>query len=148
MFSGILSSRDENGEEIETVQPGVATPSVEVISRPPPSIISALAKSQGEGLYFTLVSCIFAFYVHFFIKALLYLSLDVLSALQELDHLSVRNPSVLEVLSEQLSSLVLSPYSNIRTLAHTLLARLMKYNPQSNTLIGKMFNFNNNFEFG
>ncbi|KAK6637842.1 hypothetical protein RUM44_008264 [Polyplax serrata] len=109
LFSGILSSRDENGEEIEILKSGVVTTPVEVVSKPPLPIVNALTKSQGE---------------------------DILSALQELDHLSTRNPAILEVLTEPISSLILSPYNNIRTLSHTLLARLMKYNPQSNAVIG------------
>lgn len=68
----------------------------------------------------------------------------MLSALQELDHLSSRNPAVLEVLTEQLSSLLLSPYHNIRSLSHTLLTRLLKYNPQSNALTGYLRSLESN----
>lgn len=117
LFSGILTPRDENSEESETIPAGVVTPPIEVVTMPPPSIINALARSQGE---------------------------DILSALQDLDHLSSRNPAILEVLTEQLSSLLLSPYHNIRSLSHSLLTRLLKYNPQSKALTGYLRSLESN----
>ncbi|KAL0272623.1 UNVERIFIED_CONTAM: hypothetical protein PYX00_005524 [Menopon gallinae] len=118
LLSGILTPKDDNGEDTEPVQAsGVVTPSFEILTAPPPSILNSLARSQGE---------------------------DILSALQELDHISMRNPAVLEVLTEQLSSLILSPYSNIRSLSHTLLTRLMKFNPQSKALTGYLRSLESN----
>lgn len=57
---------------------------------------------------------------------------DVFNALQEIEHLSSRKPSVLELVTDAISELILSPQGNIRSLAHTLLARALKHRPASN----------------
>ncbi|PSN34190.1 hypothetical protein C0J52_18275 [Blattella germanica] len=54
---------------------------------------------------------------------------DVYSALQELDHLSSRKPSILDTFCEPISELLLSPTGNIRNLAHVLLSRHLRHNP-------------------
>ncbi|XP_021917589.1 integrator complex subunit 1 [Zootermopsis nevadensis] len=58
---------------------------------------------------------------------------DVYTALQELDHLSSRKPSVLDAFCEPISELLLSPTSNIRVLAHVLLTRHLRHNPAAAT---------------
>ncbi|KAK7791007.1 hypothetical protein R5R35_007901 [Gryllus longicercus] len=54
---------------------------------------------------------------------------EVFSALQELEHLSVRKPSILEAFTEVFGDLLVSPAGNIRALAHTLLLRYMRHDP-------------------
>nr|CAD7453362.1 unnamed protein product [Timema tahoe] len=54
---------------------------------------------------------------------------DVLAALQELDHLSSRKPSVLDSFVESISQLLLSPSGLVRSLAHILLARHFRHSP-------------------
>lgn len=49
LLSGILTPKDENSEESDTIPTGVVTPPIEVVTMPPASIINALARSQGEG---------------------------------------------------------------------------------------------------
>jgi hypothetical protein len=58
---------------------------------------------------------------------------DLYTALQELDHLSSRKPSILDTFCEPISELLLSPTSSIRTLAHLLFARHLRYNPAAAT---------------
>lgn len=55
------------------------------------------------------------------------------TALQELEHLSSRKPSILDTFCEPISELLLSPTSNIRALAHWLLARHLRHNPAAAT---------------
>lgn len=64
---------------------------------------------------------------------------DVLSALQEIDHVSSRKPSVLEPITDNIAELLVSPQGNIRTIAHTLLARALKHYPASNANILSAF---------
>lgn len=54
---------------------------------------------------------------------------EVFSALQELEHMSSRKPSVLEAFVEVLSDLLVSPAGNIRGLAHTLVLRYLRHDP-------------------
>lgn len=65
---------------------------------------------------------------------LIFFFADVYTALQELDHLSSRKPSILDTFCEPISELLLSPTSNIRTLAHVLLARHLRHNPAAATV--------------
>jgi len=58
---------------------------------------------------------------------------DLYTALQELDHLSSRKPSILDTFCEPISELLLSPTSSIRTLAHLLFARHLRHNPAAAT---------------
>lgn len=108
LLSGVLTAREER-EETEGSQSVVVATPTELVNTPPPTIMAALNRNQGE---------------------------DLLTALQDLEHLSLRNPSILNSISERISDLLMSPYSNIRGLAHTLLARLYKYNPDCNALTG------------
>ncbi|XP_069674723.1 integrator complex subunit 1 isoform X2 [Periplaneta americana] len=105
LLSGItLPKTDEEGGEI-IVAMAAPPPSTE----PPPLWTSRLAsmnKMQGD---------------------------DVFAALQELDHLSTRKPSVLDAFCEPISELLLSPTGNIRSLAHILLARHLRHNPAAAT---------------
>lgn len=64
---------------------------------------------------------------------------DVLSALQEIEHVSLRKPSVLEPITDNIAELLVSPQGNIRTLAHSLLARALKHRPASNANILSAF---------
>lgn len=57
---------------------------------------------------------------------------DVYTALQEVEHLSSRKPSVLEPIIDNIADLLVSPQGNIRTLAHTLIARALKHRPYPN----------------
>lgn len=66
-------------------------------------------------------------------------NLDVFNALQEIEHLSSRKPSVLEPIMDNIAELLVSPQGNIRTLAHTLLARALKHRPLPNTNILSAF---------
>lgn len=61
------------------------------------------------------------------------------NALQEIEHLSSRKPSVLESITDNIAELLVSPQSNIRSLAHTLLARALKHRPTSNANILSAF---------
>ncbi|XP_067009610.2 integrator complex subunit 1 [Anabrus simplex] len=54
---------------------------------------------------------------------------DVYATLQDLDHLSSRKPSVLEMFVDSLAKLMLSPTHNIRVLAHMLLVRYLRHKP-------------------
>jgi len=62
-------------------------------------------------------------------------SADVMNALQEIEHVAVRKPSVLEPITDNIAELLVSPQSNIRSLAHSLLARALKHRPSSNANI-------------
>ncbi|XP_011642756.1 integrator complex subunit 1 isoform X2 [Pogonomyrmex barbatus] len=64
---------------------------------------------------------------------------DVLNALQEIDHVSSRKPSILEPITDNITELLVSPQGNIRTLAHNLLARALKHRPTSNANILSAF---------
>ncbi|KAG5319212.1 INT1 protein, partial [Pseudoatta argentina] len=64
---------------------------------------------------------------------------DVLSALQEIEHVALRKPSVLEPITDNIAELLVSPQSNIRSLAHSLLAKVLKYRPTSNANILSAF---------
>ncbi|XP_072761874.1 integrator complex subunit 1 [Anoplolepis gracilipes] len=64
---------------------------------------------------------------------------DVFNALQEVEHVSSRKPSVLEPITDNIAELLVSPQSNIRTLAHTLLARTLKHRPTPNATILSAF---------
>ncbi|KAF7414832.1 hypothetical protein HZH68_003321 [Vespula germanica] len=64
---------------------------------------------------------------------------DVFGALQEIEHLSSRKPAVLEPIIDNIAELLVSPQGNIRTLAHTLLARALKHHPVPNTNILSAF---------
>ncbi|XP_058800792.1 integrator complex subunit 1 isoform X2 [Phymastichus coffea] len=57
---------------------------------------------------------------------------DVYSALQEIEHLSSRKPSVLEPIVDNIADLLVSPQGNIRILAHSLIARALKQKPYPN----------------
>ncbi|PNF16802.1 hypothetical protein B7P43_G18054 [Cryptotermes secundus] len=106
LLSGIsLPKTDEEGGEI-----------IVAVAAPPPAAdpspvwtprLASLSKMQGD---------------------------DVYTALQELDHLSSRKPSILDTFCEPISELLLSPTSNIRTLAHVLLARHLRHNPAAATV--------------
>ncbi|XP_046407555.1 integrator complex subunit 1 [Ischnura elegans] len=54
---------------------------------------------------------------------------DVLAALQELEHASLRRPSILDPFMESVCQLVLNLSSSIRTLALTLLLRHLRHSP-------------------
>ncbi|XP_032686897.1 integrator complex subunit 1 isoform X2 [Odontomachus brunneus] len=64
---------------------------------------------------------------------------DVFNALQEIEHLSSRKPLVLEPIMDNIAELLVSPQGNIRTLAHTLLARALKHRPLPNVNILSAF---------
>lgn len=64
---------------------------------------------------------------------------DVFSALQEIEHVASRKPSVLEPITDNIAELLVSPQSNIRLLAHSLLARALKHRPASNANILSAF---------
>ncbi|XP_014467728.1 PREDICTED: integrator complex subunit 1 isoform X2 [Dinoponera quadriceps] len=64
---------------------------------------------------------------------------DVFNALQEIEHLSSRRPLVLEPIMDNIAELLVSPQGNIRTLAHTLLARALKHRPLPNANILSAF---------
>lgn len=64
---------------------------------------------------------------------------DVFNALQEVEHVSSRKPSVLEPITDNIAELLVSPQGNIRTLAHTLLARALKHRPTPNATILSAF---------
>lgn len=53
--------------------------------------------------------------------------------------MSSRKPSVLEPITDNIAELLVSPQSNIRTLAHTLLARALKHRPTPNATILSAF---------
>jgi len=48
---------------------------------------------------------------------------------------SSRKPSVLEPITDNIAELLVSPQNNVRTLAHTLLARALKHRPLPNANI-------------
>lgn len=64
---------------------------------------------------------------------------DVYTALQEIDHLSSRKPSVLEFVVDSIAELLVSPQGNIRSLAHSLVARALKHRPAPNVNILSAF---------
>ncbi|XP_008559998.1 integrator complex subunit 1 [Microplitis demolitor] len=64
---------------------------------------------------------------------------DVLSALQEIDHLSSRKPLIFEYVTDSLTELLVSPQGNIRSLAHSLLAKALKHRPTLNLTILSAF---------
>ncbi|XP_044017877.1 integrator complex subunit 1 isoform X2 [Aphidius gifuensis] len=70
-----------------------------------PNLIASLGKLQGEDVYLTL---------------------------QEIDNLSSRKPNVLESVIDYITDLLISPQGNIRLLAHSLIARAIKYKPVPN----------------
>lgn len=53
--------------------------------------------------------------------------------------MSLRKPSVLEPITDNIAELLVSPQGNIRTLAHSLLARALKHRPASNANILSAF---------
>ena len=55
-----------------------------------------------------------------------------MSALQEIEHLSSKKPTMLEPIIDNLADLLVSPQGNIRSLAHTLIARALKQKPHPN----------------
>lgn len=57
-------------------------------------------------------------------------SLEPLSSLQDLDHLSNKRPQILRHISQHLFNLITSSSSNVRSLALNLLIRYLKYNPK------------------
>ncbi|KAJ8668061.1 hypothetical protein QAD02_009724 [Eretmocerus hayati] len=57
---------------------------------------------------------------------------DVFNALQEIEHLSSRKPTILEPIIDNIADLLVSPQGNIRTLSHTLIARALKHRPHPN----------------
>lgn len=64
---------------------------------------------------------------------------DVYAALQEIEHLSSRRPSVLEFVIDSIAELLVSPQGNIRSMAHNLLARALKHRPAPNLNILSAF---------
>lgn len=66
-------------------------------------------------------------------------NVDVFNALQDIEHFSSRKPSVLEPVMDNITELLISPQGNIRTLAHTLLARALKHRPLPNASILSAF---------
>ncbi|XP_011171982.1 integrator complex subunit 1 [Solenopsis invicta] len=64
---------------------------------------------------------------------------DVFNALQEIDHVSMRKPSVLDPITDNIAELLVSPQGNIRSLAHNILARALKHRPSSNANILSAF---------
>ncbi|KAG7214008.1 hypothetical protein KM043_001378 [Ampulex compressa] len=113
LVSGIPIPRE--GEDMEeilvTITPTPLPPEM-AIPQHWPSLLATLTKLHGE---------------------------DVFSALQEIEHLSSRKPSVLEPITDNIAELLISPQSNIRSLAHTLLARALKHRPAPNTNILSAF---------
>lgn len=106
LVSGIPLPREgEDIEEILVTIPPTAPPPEAVIPQHWPTLLATLSKLHGE---------------------------DVFNALQEIEHLSSRKPSVLETITDNIAELLVSPQSNIRSLAHTLLARALKHRPASN----------------
>lgn len=67
-----------------------------------------------------------AMYYYFYFKCV-----DPAFALLELDHASIRKPTLLEPMLERLFPLLHDPSSYNRSLAHMLLARCVKHNPNS-----------------
>ncbi|XP_017798364.1 PREDICTED: integrator complex subunit 1 [Habropoda laboriosa] len=113
LVSGIPVPREgEDLEEVLITVPPTPPPSESIIPQHWPSLLGTLSKLQGE---------------------------DVFSALQEIEHLSSRKPSVLESITDNIAELLISPQSNIRSLAHTLLARALKHRPASNANILSAF---------
>ncbi|XP_012235506.1 integrator complex subunit 1 [Linepithema humile] len=109
LVSGIPMPRE--GEDIDDILITIAPtlhPSEPTIPTHWQSLLTTLSKLHGE---------------------------DVLSALQEIEHVSLRKPSVLEPITDNITELLVSPQGNIRTLAHTLLARALKHRPASNANI-------------
>lgn len=62
-----------------------------------------------------------------------------MSALQEIDHLSSRKPLIFEYVTDSLTELLVSPQGNIRSLAHSLLAKALKHRPTLNLTILSAF---------
>lgn len=60
---------------------------------------------------------------------------DVYSALQDLDTLSVRKPTVLEPILDTIANLLVSPQGNIRTISHNLVSRALKHRPYPNLTV-------------
>lgn len=113
LVSGIPVPREgEDIEEVLITVPPTPLPIEPIIPQHWPSLLTTLSKLQGE---------------------------DVFSALQEIEHLSSRKPSVLETITDNIAELLVSPQSNIRSLAHTLLARALKHRPASNANILSAF---------
>lgn len=113
LISAIPGPREgTNGEEIFLTGPPPVTQLESTIPQHWPSLILTLGKIQGE---------------------------DVFSALQEIEHLSSRRPSVLEFVTDSITELLVSPQGNIRSLAHTLLARALKHRPAPNPNILSAF---------
>lgn len=128
----------KEGEDVEEVLitiPPTPPPSEPIIPQHWPSLLATLSKMQGEGIIIRniLISInILQSNKRVFVS-------DVFSALQEIEHLSSRKPSVLESVTDNIAELLVSPQSNIRSLAHTLLARALKHRPESNTNILSAF---------
>ncbi|KAK0167256.1 hypothetical protein PV327_004680 [Microctonus hyperodae] len=101
-----------NGEEIFLSGPPPTTQLEPNLPQHWPSLIATLSKIQGE---------------------------DVFSALQEIDHFSSRRPSVLEFVTDSITELLVSPQGNVRSLAHSLLARALKHRPTPNPNILSAF---------
>ncbi|XP_015601368.1 integrator complex subunit 1 isoform X2 [Cephus cinctus] len=112
LMSGIPVPREgEDGEEVlVTVAP--TPPPEPIVPQHWPALLVTLTKLHGE---------------------------DVFMALQEIEHLSSRKPSVLEPVIDNIAELLMSPQGNIRTLAHTLLARALKHRPLPNLNILSAF---------
>ncbi|XP_034943269.1 integrator complex subunit 1 isoform X2 [Chelonus insularis] len=112
LTSIVPALRGTNGEEIFVSGP---SPFVQPEPNLPahwPSLMTTLNKIQGE---------------------------DVFSALQDIDHLSIKKPSILEFAIDNIAELLVSPQGNIRTLAHNLLTRLLKNRPTTNSNILSAF---------
>lgn len=113
LVSGIPVPREgEDGEEVLIAVAPTPPPSEPIIPQHWPSLLATLSKLHGD---------------------------DVFAALQEIEHLSSRKPSVLEPVTDNIAELLVSPQGNIRTLAHTLLARALKHRPAPNLNILSAF---------
>lgn len=155
LLSGIPVPRegeDEDGEELIVAIVPPPPPPEPTISQHWSSLLATLNKLHGEGMILDLLLNIVPIQLIYFKKSsfpfqiskrymfsphsvsLLFV-VDVYVALQEVEHLSSRKPSVLEMVTDAISELILSPQGNIRSLAHSLLARALKYRPASNANI-------------
>ncbi|XP_012280876.1 integrator complex subunit 1 [Orussus abietinus] len=113
LISGIPIPREgeDNEEVLVTIAP-TPPPTKPLIPQHWTSLLTTLTKLHGE---------------------------DVFAALQEIEHLSSRKPSVLEPVIDNIAELLVSPQGNIRTLAHTLLSRALKHRPAPNLNILSAF---------
>ncbi|XP_074109265.1 integrator complex subunit 1 [Cotesia typhae] len=122
-YSGVVSLRSlinaipgpregTNGEEIFLAGPPNINQKDNAIPQNWHFMIGSLSKIQGE---------------------------DVLTALLEIEQMSSRKPSIFDYVTDSLTELLVSPQGNIRSLAHSLLAKALKHKPTLNLTILSAF---------